>query len=383
MNLLICVPTYNEAENIEPLIVAIFGCLSPTRSTRTNSTDDNFSVLVIDDNSPDGTAAIVDGLIGKYPGRLHVLKRPGKQGLGKAYIAGFEWGLAEGYDVFLEMDADFSHNPKYIPEMTNLIRDNDAVIGSRNIKGGDVEGRSFMRNFISKGGSLYSRLILGCPVKDLTGGFNMWTKETLLKIGLDNVLSKGYSFRAELKYRAWRAGCSIKEMPITFTDRTLGVSKMSKKIFVEALVNVWKIRWKADASAGQFVRFAVTGGLGSVTNLTVFFVCADLFGLPEIPVSVACFIIATTQNYAINHRWSFRSNMAGEGLSLKRWAAYLAGSLLGLSVNIAVMQAILIHLVLPYKFIAQAFGIVAGMMVNFMLAKYMVFRKRKNNEKNV
>jgi dolichol-phosphate mannosyltransferase len=238
MIFLICVPTYNEAENIERLIAAVFEHLpqnSPEKS----------SILVIDDNSPDGTAAIVENLIEKYPGRLHILKRSGKQGLGKAYLAAFQWGLSRGFDVFLEMDADFSHNPKYIPEMLRQIQTHDVVIGSRNIQGGSVEGWSFLRNCISKGGSMYARIVLGCPVKDLTGGFNMWTKSTLLKIGLDRIVSEGYSFQIEMKYRAWRAGCSIKEIPVLFTDRTQGVSKMSKKILLEALVKIWKIRQSA------------------------------------------------------------------------------------------------------------------------------------------
>jgi len=238
MIFLICVPTYNEAENIERLIAAVFEHLpqnSPEKS----------SILVIDDNSPDGTAAIVENLIEKYPGRLHILKRSGKQGLGKAYLAAFQWGLSRGFDVFLEMDADFSHNPKYIPEMLRQIQTHDVVIGSRNIQGGSVEGWSFLRNCISKGGSMYARIVLGCPVKDLTGGFNMWTKSALLKIGLDRIVSEGYSFQIEMKYRAWRAGCSIKEIPVLFTDRTQGVSKMSKKILLEALVKIWKIRQSA------------------------------------------------------------------------------------------------------------------------------------------
>ncbi|MCL2609031.1 MAG: polyprenol monophosphomannose synthase [Treponema sp.] len=238
MNFLVCVPTYNEAENIEHFIAHVFEHL-PENSSQPAS------VLVIDDSSPDGTAAIVERLMEKHPERLHILKRPGKQGLGKAYLAAFEWGLSRGFDIFLEIDADFSHNPKYIPEMLNEIKTHDVVIGSRNIRGGGVEGWSFLRNCISKGGSLYARLVLGCPVKDLTGGFNMWTKNALLKIGLDRIVSEGYSFQIEMKYRAWRAGCPIKEIPILFADRTRGTSKMSKKILLEALIKIWKIKRNA------------------------------------------------------------------------------------------------------------------------------------------
>jgi dolichol-phosphate mannosyltransferase len=183
----------------------------------------------------------VENLISQFPDRLHLLKRAGKQGLGTAYLAGFAWGW-ERYSIFLEMDADFSHKPAYIPQMLNKIESFDVVIGSRNVRGGRVEGWSALRNLISKGGSLYSRMVLGCPIHDLTGGFNMWRKEALEKIGLANIISKGYSFQIEMKYRAYRAGCAVAEIPIVFPDRTKGASKMSKKIFIEALFNIWKLR---------------------------------------------------------------------------------------------------------------------------------------------
>ncbi|MDR1904569.1 MAG: glycosyltransferase family 2 protein [Treponema sp.] len=364
MNLLICVPTYNEAENIEEFITAVFaGCPPETH------------ILVIDDNSPDGTAAIVETLITRYPARLHLLNRPEKQGLGRAYLAAFAWGRSRGYDAFLEMDADFSHNPGYIPVMIKEIKTHDVVIGSRNIKGGGVEGWSAARNCISKGGSLYSRLVLGCPIKDLTGGFNMWTKAALDKIDLSSIISKGYAFQVEMKYRAYSAGCRIKEVPILFADRKRGKSKMSKKIFAEALINIWKIKKNIGIDTGidQFCKFCVTGALGAVTNLLIFFVCADRFELPEIPVSIGCFMVAATQNYIINHKWSFKRNMAKGTLSLKMWLSFIAGSLLGLAANIGVMEMILLNFKLLYKFFAQGAGIAAGMAINFFVSKFFVF----------
>jgi len=370
LNLLICIPTYNEATNIEKIIVDIMNIIS-----RLTSYD--VCILVIDDNSPDGTADIVERLIEEYPSRLHILKRPKKQGLGKAYLAAFDWGLSKGYDAFLEMDADFSHNPKYIPEMIKHIQNHDVIIGSRNIKGGGVEGWSFLRNCISKGGSIYSRIILRCPVKDLTGGFNMWTKSTLLKIGLDNILSEGYLFQVEMKYRAWRAGCSIKEIPIVFADRTHGTSKMSKKIFFEALLKIWTIKQSAKNTAiDQFAKFAITGGLGTATNLLLFFLFVDKMGLLEIPVSIGCFLVAGTQNYAVNHKWTFSSNTGNSALSIKKWLTFLSASLVGLSANIVVMQLMIINFNLPYKFIAQACGIAAGMAINFAFSKFLVFRRQ-------
>ncbi|MDR3145469.1 MAG: polyprenol monophosphomannose synthase, partial [Treponema sp.] len=228
---LIAVPTYNEALNIEGLIKTVF-----------EKAPQECEILVSDDNSPDGTAGIVEGLIPHYPQRLHLLNRPEKQGLARAYLAAFDWGLSRGYDAFLEMDADFSHDPKYIPGMIAEAETHDVVIGSRNIKGGGVEGWSVPRNVISKGGSFYARTILGCPVRDLTGGFNMWRRTALQRIDLSQIISRGYAFQIEMKYRAYAAGCSIKEIPILFTDRKLGNSKMSKKIFMEAFVAVWKIK---------------------------------------------------------------------------------------------------------------------------------------------
>lgn len=188
-----------------------------------------------------------------------------------------------------------------------------------------------------------------------------------------------------MKYKAFLAGCSIAEIPIVFTDRKQGTSKMSRKILLEALVNIWKIKQHSgrETGFGQFLKFAVTGGLGTITNLAVFFVFADLLGLPEIPVSIGCFLISVTQNYILNHLWSFKTHTVGTELSLKRWGLFTASSLLGLAVNVTVMQIILLYWALPYKFIAQAWGIAAGMVVNFFLSKYAVFRKGKTNEKNI
>jgi len=367
LKLLITIPTYNEAPNIEQLLKTLFALVP-----------NNAEVLIIDDNSPDGTAALAEAMVEQFPGRLFILHRPEKQGLAIAYLAAFEWGLARDYDAFLEMDADFSHNPVYIAEMLKQIETHDVVIGSRNIKGGGVEGWTLLRNFISKGGSFYSRLVLGCPIKDLTGGYNMWRKSTLEKIGLNKIISSGYSFQIEMKYRAFAAGCSIKEVPIIFADRKFGKSKMSKKIFLEALFNIWKIKKSTGRDSGidQFVKFLLTGGLGTITNLIIFFLLADKWGFPEIPVSIFCFLIGVTQNYIINHKWSFRQNTKKEKLSIKRWGAFVTGSLFGLAVNILVMKLIIEFFMLPFKFLAQLAGIGAGMILNFFISKYFVFKKR-------
>lgn len=231
MKLLVIIPTYNEIENITKIVPEVFKVIPQ-----------DAGILIVDDGSPDGTAAAVKKMQEEYKKRLNLLERKEKSGLANAYITGFKWGFENGYDVLCEMDADFSHKPEYLPALYEAMQTNDVAIGSRNIKGGAVEGWSALRNFISKGGSLYSRLVLGCPVKDLTGGFNMWKKEALEKIGLDTIISKGYSFQIEMKYKAYEAGCAIKEIPIIFPDRKFGESKMSKGIFMEALKAVWRIR---------------------------------------------------------------------------------------------------------------------------------------------
>jgi dolichol-phosphate mannosyltransferase len=220
---------------------------------------------------------------------------------------------------------------------------------------------------------------LGCTIKDLTGGFTMWRKTALEKIGLDGIISKGYSFQVEMKYKAYHSGCTVKEIPIIFPDRKYGNSKMSKKIFFEALVNIWKIKRNTGGgnAIGQFIKFAITGGLGTVTNLFIFFLCVDMAKLREIPVSIACFLIAATQNYIINHKWSFKQK-SREELSIKKWLMFICGSSLGLAVNILVMRFVIARFALPWKFIAQACGIAAGMVVNFIISKFIIFRREKN-----
>lgn len=227
MNKIIIIPTYNEEENIEKIILEIQKLNCP--------------LLVVDDNSADKTREIVEKYVDDK--NIFILKRAGKMGLASAYIDGFRFAIQKGFDCFIEMDADFSHNPKYLSIMFKELEENDVVIGSRNVKDGGVLGWSFLRNFISKGGSIYSQLVLNCPIKDLTGGFNGWKKEVLDAIGLENIISKGYCFQIEMKYRAFKKGFKIKEFPIIFEDRKFGKSKMSKAIFFEALLNVLKIRF--------------------------------------------------------------------------------------------------------------------------------------------
>lgn len=235
---LIIIPTYNESDNIEKLLDLI------------SRTDPAAHVLIVDDNSPDRTYEIVERLMQtSYPGRLFLLKRAGKLGLGTAYIAGFKWALARDYDYIFEMDADFSHDPKYLPAFLAAIEKHDLVLGSRYVPGGGVKNWGLLRKFISRGGSLYARTILGLSLRDLTGGFKCFRRQVLESIDLDSVKSNGYSFQIEMTYRAKCKGFRICETPIVFEDRTAGKSKMSRKIFLEAVLMVWKLRMDSSISA--------------------------------------------------------------------------------------------------------------------------------------
>lgn len=207
--------------------------------------ESRFDVLVVDDQSPDGTADVVQTWISKTAGKeksVHLLSRPQKQGLGRAYIAGFYWGLENKYDVLVEMDADFSHRPHDLVRLLESMPGQDFIMGSRYVAGGGTLNWGWIRKLISKGGSWYSRCVLGFPVLDWTGGFNAWRSPVLQKIGLEKVQSNGYSFQIELKYRALKAGFKGQEVPILFEDRRVGKSKMSLRIVIEAFYRVWLIR---------------------------------------------------------------------------------------------------------------------------------------------
>jgi dolichol-phosphate mannosyltransferase len=226
---LLIIPTYNERENIEKLLPEIM------------ADDLALDILVVDDNSPDGTGDLVRQLQSQYADRLHLLARSGKLGLGTAYVAGFQFALARDYKFVMQMDADFSHNPKKIPDFFVAMENADVVIGSRYSNGVNVINWPLSRLILSYGANIYTRVITRMPLYDSTGGYKLFRREVLEAIPLDRIRSNGYSFQIEMNFRAWKRKFRLREIPIVFNDRTLGQSKMSKKIVYEAVWMVWKL----------------------------------------------------------------------------------------------------------------------------------------------
>ena len=232
MKTLIISPTYNELKNITSLVEKVMDL------------GQDYHLLVIDDNSPDGTAQKVKDLMLKYS-NLFLEERPKKNGLGTAYLFGFQWALNKKYDAIVQMDADLSHDPNDVPRLVSKLKNNDLVIGSRYVEGVSVVNWPIRRLILSYSANMYSRLITGMPINDGTGGFKAWKNSLLKKIQLNQVKSQGYSFQIEMNFRAWRLGAKIKEEPIIFFDRTIGESKMSTKIMHEAIWMVWRLRiWR-------------------------------------------------------------------------------------------------------------------------------------------
>ena len=232
MKTLVISPTYNERKNIQSLVEQVLG------------PNPDYHLLVVDDNSPDKTAEKVKELQQLYP-NLHLEERPGKAGLGTAYLFGFQWALDRHFEAIVQMDADLSHDPKDVPRLVAELENHDLVIGSRYVEGVSVVNWPIRRLILSYGANLYSRIITGMPINDATGGFKAWRGSLLDTIRLEKVRSQGYSFQIEMNFRAWRLEASIKEETIIFTDRTIGESKMSKSIMYEAIWMVWRLRiWK-------------------------------------------------------------------------------------------------------------------------------------------
>lgn len=235
MEKIVIIPTYNERENIASIVQAIF------------SLNQGYHILIIDDRSPDGTAEIVKDLMPNYPSQLFLEERSGKLGLGTAYIHGFKWGISRGYNFIFEMDADFSHRPSDLESLYNACKyqGGDVAVGSRYVSGGEIENWPWDRRFYSKGGALYTKMITWMPVNDPTAGFICYRREVLETINFDEIKFVGYAFQIEMKFAAWKLKFKIKEVPITFSDRKFGSSKMNKGILKEGVLGVLKIQWQS------------------------------------------------------------------------------------------------------------------------------------------
>lgn len=234
--LVVCLPTYNERENLEPLVMAVHEALAGAGIES--------RILVIDDNSPDGTGELADELAARCP-FLDVLHRPRKEGLGPAYLAGFRHALAAGADLVVEMDCDFSHSPADLPRLVAAAAGADLALGSRYVPGGGTRNWGLVRRLVSRGGCLYAKLVLGVPIHDLTGGFKCFRRGALEAVDLDAVTSRGYAFQVELTYRVLRAGLRVVEIPIVFVDRRAGQSKLTRSIVGEALLRIPVLRLQA------------------------------------------------------------------------------------------------------------------------------------------
>jgi dolichol-phosphate mannosyltransferase len=233
-------PTYNERENLEPLVAAVRSVLDGCAPDHT--------ILIVDDASPDGTGELADELAARDP-RVRVLHRPRKDGLGQAYLAGFDVALAEGAELLVEMDADFSHDPSYLPTLIGAARNADLVLGSRYVAGGGIRNWGRLRTFVSRGGCWYARMVLGLDVRDLTGGFKCFRRPVLEALDLRAIRSQGYAFQVELTYRALQLGFRVREVPIVFADRRVGQSKMSRRIVLEAIWMIPALRLRPAPAA--------------------------------------------------------------------------------------------------------------------------------------
>jgi dolichol-phosphate mannosyltransferase len=243
---LVIIPTYNEAGNLEPLVLAVLA-------------QGPFNVLVVDDHSPDGTGDLAEDLARRFPERVAVLHRPGKHGLGTAYILGFAYALGAGYAHIFQMDADFSHDPGHLPALRDALGRADVALGSRYVRGGGAVRWPLWRRALSRGGSAYAALVLDLPFRDLTSGFKAFRCEALEALDFDGLHSTGYGFQIEVTYRCYGQGLRIVEVPITFADRRVGRSKMSGRIIAEALVMVWRLRSARTGREGTLSRPASSG----------------------------------------------------------------------------------------------------------------------------
>lgn len=363
MKPLIIIPTYNEIKNISQLIEEIL------------KLNKGFHILVVDDNSPDGTGNTVDQLSKKYS-QINVLHRKVKEGLGKAYIAGFKWALERDYTHIFSMDADFSHDPKYLPKMLDSATDNNVVIGSRYVKGGGIEGWQWPRYVNSWGANWFTRLILGIKPKDSTAGYKCYCRKFLQSLDLDQLISSGYAFQVEMLNEAQKKGFSFVEIPIIFVDRRAGESKISGELKRSAQI-VFQLAWEREGLR-QFIKFGIVGFSGTIIDLGFY----NLFAIglkSNIYFSrMISFTFAAVSNYLLNRVWTFRSK---EKKVAKEFGQFFFVSVIGLLLNLGIMRLLIsftknLHSEILQKNIPVLIAITVVLFWNFFANKYWTFKNK-------
>lgn len=323
MKYLIVLPTYNEKENITKLLPKVL------------AVDERIHVLIVDDNSPDGTGQLADTLSNQNS-RVEVIHRKGKLGLGSAYIAGFNYAIKNNYDLIFEMDADFSHDPKYLKKFISASNELDLVLGSRWVKGGGVVGWNWYRYMTSWGANLLTRILLSLKPKDVTTGYRCYKREVLERINLHGIVSSGYAFQEELIYRVQKAGFKIGEIPIIFVDRKIGQSKMTKKEIITSTKAIFKLFLKRKG-VGQIVKFGIIGTSGTLIDFGLLNLFAIVFKVNVYISAAISFIVAATNNFYWNKKWTFRGEAKSKKLHTQ-YVQYLVIALIGFMLNILILR---------------------------------------------
>lgn len=360
MKTVICIPTYNEAQNIKKMLPAI-------SSLKLSNTD----ILIIDDNSPDHTSSIAKKIAksAKFTNKIFVLDRKKKEGLGKAYIAGFKWTLEKNYDRIISMDADFSHDPKYLPEMIEKAKNYDVVVGSRYAKGGKIEGWEWHRYINSYGANFVTRLALGLKPKDATAGFKCYSRKFISSIDLDNIIAGGYAFQVEMINLAQEGDYKIIEFPITFVDRKVGKSKISGELTRSAKI-VFQLASRKKTYQ-QFIKFAFVGLLNLGVDLGFYLLFSRIFGIYYLTSKVLSFTIAATNSYILNKIWTFRNK---DTRYVKQFFQFIAVAGVGMGLN-ALMMYLLVTIFHISDIISFFFAVLAVTLWNFFANKYWTFRE--------
>jgi len=357
---LVIIPTYNEAQNICKLLEEIL-------SLRLK----NLAILIVDDNSPDGTGRLVEEFRQKnaVKEQIFLLSRKRKEGLGKAYLAGFYWALAHRYERIVTMDADFSHNPQYLPTLFSEAKEDTLVVGSRYIKGGKVKGWGPLRYLNSLGANLISRLLLGLKPRDVTAGYKCYPASFLKSIDLENLVSSGYAFQVEMLLLAQDRGFKIKEVPIVFVDRRVGESKIAGELFRSAAV-VFRLFLKRKA-IHQLIKFVLVGTSGTIIDFSIYFVATRFLHLFYLLAKILSFLLAVFNNYLWNRLWTFRSLDKNK---LWEFARFGSTSLIGLGLNTLIMY-IFVEKVKMYDITAWIVATLFVFFWNFIISKFWVFKK--------